>query len=187
MSATTQKTIPGYVTGTWDLDPTHTEVGFAARHLMVSKVRGRFTQFSGSFVTADNPLDSSIEVEIDLSSIDTGNEQRDGHLKSADFFALDAHPKITYRSTGIRPNGDDFVIDGDLTLNGVTKPVSLDLEVNGFGQDPWGGTRAGFTAKGELNRKDFGVNWNAAVEGGGVVIGDRVQLNLEVEAVLRQS
>ena len=183
MSTVTQ--IPGYVVGTWDIDPTHTEIGFAVRHMMVSKVRGRFTGFSGSYTTAADPADSSVEVEVDLASVDTGNEQRDGHLRSADFFQVDAHPKMTYRSTGVRRDGDDYIVDGELTVNGVTKAVPLTVEVNGFGPDPYGGTRSGFSARGEINRKDFGVNWNATLETGGLVVGDKVQIQLEVEGVLR--
>lgn len=185
MTATITETgIQGYVAGTWTIDPVHSDVSFTVRHMMVSKVRGKFGTFSGTIVTADNPLESSAVAEIDLSSIDTGNEQRDGHLRSQDFFSADEHPKMTYRSTGIRREGDRLVVDGELTLKGVTKNVPLRLEVNGVGPDAYGGTRAGFTATGEINRKDFGVNWNAAIEGGGVVVGDTVSILLEVEAVL---
>jgi polyisoprenoid-binding protein YceI len=177
-------TIPGYVTGTWTIDPTHSEVGFSARHLMVSKVRGRFTKFSGELITADDPLASSVTAEIDLASIDTGHEQRDGHLRSNDFFDVANYPQMTYRSTGLRQVGDHYVLIGELTLKGITRTVPLTLELNGFGPDPYGGTRAGFTATGEINRQDFGVNWNAAMETGGVVVADKVALNLEIEAVL---
>ena len=186
-SAVTETTIPGYLAGTWTIDPVHSEVGFAVRHMMVSKVRGRFGTFEGTITTAADPLDSTVTATIDLSSIDTGNEQRDAHLRSADFFDADSQPRMTYRSTGIRPEGGGFVLDGELTIRGVTRPVPLRLEINGFGPDAYGGTRAGFTASGEINRKDFGVSWNAAIEGGGVVVADRVQLVLEVEAVLQQS
>jgi polyisoprenoid-binding protein YceI len=178
--------IPGYVAGTWSIDPVHTEIGFSARHMMVSKVRGKFTTFSGEIVTTDNPLESFAIAEIDLSSIETGNGQRDDHLRSADFFDVTSTPTMTYRSTGVRQDGDGYVVDGELTLRGITKQVPLRLELNGFGKDPYGGTRAGFTATGEINRKDFGVNWNAAIETGGVVVSDKVQLHLEVEAVLNQ-
>src|SRR3954447_16233243 len=174
--------LPGYVAGTWTIDPVHTEIGFSVRHMMVSKVRGKFTKFSGEIVTAENPVESFATAEIDLSSIDTGNEQRDDHLRSADFFDTTNHPTMTYRATGIRPDGDNYVVDGDLTIRGVTRKVPLQLELNGFGPDPYGGTRAGFTAVGEINRRDFGVNWNAAMETGGVVVADKVALHLEVEA-----
>jgi polyisoprenoid-binding protein YceI len=185
MSTTIAPTqIPGYVAGTWTIDASHSDVAFVVRHLMVSKVRGHFAEFSGKVVTAENPLDSSVEATVDLQSIDTGNEQRDGHIRSADFFDVDANRTMTFRSTGVRADGGDFLLDGELTLRGVTRPVTLRLEINGFGPDAWGGTRAGFSATGEINRRDFGVNWNAAVEGGGVVVSDKVQLALEIEAVL---
>ena len=177
--------IPGYVAGTWSIDPVHSEVGFAARHMMVSKVRGRFRTFSGQLVTGENPLDSSVTAEIDMSSIDTGNEQRDGHIRSADFFEVENHPTMTYRSTGVRRNGDGFILDGELTIKGVTRQVPLSLELNGFGPDPYGGTRAGFSATGEINRSDFGVSFNAVMETGGAVVSDKITLHLEIEAVLQ--
>jgi polyisoprenoid-binding protein YceI len=176
--------IPGYLEGTWTIDPVHSEVGFSVRHMMVSKVRGRFTKFSGELVTAADPQASSATAEIDLASIETGNEQRDGHLRSIDFFDVENHPLMTYRSTGLRRDGDRYVLDGELTLKGVTRNVPLALELNGFGPDAYGGTRAGFSATGEINRQDFGVTWNAALETGGVVVADRVALHLEIEAVL---
>jgi polyisoprenoid-binding protein YceI len=185
MSITQAETIPGYVTGTWTIDPLHSEVGFSVRHMMVSKVRGKFTKFSGELVTGENSLASSVTAEIDLASIDTGAEQRDGHLRSPDFFDTENHPTMSYRSTGIRAKGDGYVVDGELTLKGVTKNVPLTLELNGFGPDPYGGTRAGFTATGEINRQDFGVTWNAAMEHGGVVVSDKVNIHLEIEAVLQ--
>jgi polyisoprenoid-binding protein YceI len=154
--------------------------------MMVSKVRGKFTTFTGEIVTAENPLESVATAEIDLSSIETGNQQRDDHLRSADFFDAANTPKMTYRSTGIRQDGNDYVVDGDLTLRGVTRQVPLKLELNGFGPDPFGGIRAGFTATGEINRNDFGVSYNAAIEAGGVVVSDKVTLHLEVEAVLNK-
>jgi len=177
--------IPGFVAGTWTIDPVHSEVGFSVRHMMVSKVRGKFTKFSGELVTADDILASSVTAEIDLASIDTGAEQRDAHLRSPDFFHTDNHPLMTYRSTAIRRDGADFIVDGELTLKGVTRSVPLKLEVNGFGQDAYGGTRAGFTATADINRQDFGVNWNAAMEHGGVVVSDKVAIHLEIEAVLQ--
>jgi len=186
MTASTETTtIPGYVAGTWDIDPVHSEVGFTARHMMVSKVRGRFTQFSGELVTAPDLLQSSVTATIELTSIQTGNEQRDQHIRSADFFEVDKYKTMTYRSTGLRPEGDHYVLDGELTLRNVTKQIQLKLELNGFGPDPYGGTRAGFTATGELNRSDFGVNFNATLETGGVVVSDKIGLQLEIEAVLK--
>jgi polyisoprenoid-binding protein YceI len=185
MTMTQAGTIPGYVAGTWTIDPVHSEVGFSVRHMMVSKVRGKFTKFSGQLVTADDVLESSVTAEIDLSSIETGAEQRDAHLRSPDFFDTDNHPLMTFRSTGIRAAGDGYVIDGELTLKGRTKSVPLALDINGFGPDAYGGTRAGFTATTEINRQDFGVNWNAAMETGGVVVSDKVTIHLEIEAVLQ--
>jgi len=184
MSTTAEQIIPGYIPGAWTIDPVHSEIGFSVRHMMVSKVRGRFTVFSGDIVTGQNPLDSSATATIDLSSIDTGNADRDNHLRSADFFEVDAHKQMTFRSTRVRADGEDYVVDGELTLRSITKPISLRLELGGFGPDPFGGTRAGFTAIGELKRSDFGVDFNAVLEAGGVVVGDRVDIYLEIEAVL---
>src|SRR5438067_8221467 len=181
-----QAVIPGYTAGTWSIDPVHSEVGFTARHMMVSKVRGKFRAFSGEIVTGLDPLGSSVSAEIDLSSIDTGNEQRDGHIRSADFFEVETYPTMTYRSTGVRPHRDGYILDGKLTLKGVTKDVPLTLELNGFGPDPFGGTRAGFTATAEINRRDFGVNFAAVMETGGAVVSDKVTIHLEIEAVLQQ-
>jgi polyisoprenoid-binding protein YceI len=181
---TTATSIPGYVAGTWTIDPVHSEVGFSVRHMMVSKVRGRFTTFSGQLVTGENPLDSSVTAEIDLASITTGTQQRDDHIRSADFFEVETYPKMTYRSTGVRIEDGEYVLDGELTLKDVTKSVPLKLELNGFGPDPYGGTRAGFTATGEINRKDFNVNFDAPMQNGGVVVSDKITLHLEIEAVL---
>jgi len=183
-ATTTATTIPGYIAGTWTIDPVHSEVGFSVRHMMVSKVRGKFTTFSGQIVTGEDPASSAVTAEIDLASIDTGNEQRDAHIRSADFFEVESYPTMTYRSTGVRALGGEYILDGDLTLKGVTKSVPLSLELNGFGPDPYGGTRAGFTATTEINRRDFGVNFHAALETGGAVVADKVVLHLEIEAVL---
>jgi len=184
-STSTTTTIPGYVAGTWKIDPVHSDVSFSVRHMMVSKVRGRFGSFEGEIGTAPDPLDSAVSASIDLSSIDTNQPQRDAHIRSSDFFEVDAHPNMTFRSTGIRPDGDgNYVVDGELSLRGVTRPVALNLEFNGFGPDPFGGTRAGFSATTELNRRDFGIDISMPLDGGGVVIGDKVTVNLEIEAVL---
>ena len=182
-AASTETAIPGYEAATWTIDPVHSEVGFSVRHMMVSKVRGRFTSFSGQLVTAEDPAASSVTAEIDLSSINTGNEQRDEHIKSADFFEVETYPTMTYKSTGIRVEDGEYVLDGDLTLKGVTKRVPLHLELNGFGPDPYGGVRAGFTATGEINRSDFNVSFNAPLQNGGVVVGEKITLQLEIEAV----
>jgi polyisoprenoid-binding protein YceI len=184
MTATsTEKALPGYEAATWNIDPIHSEVGFSVRHMMVSKVRGRFTNFSGQIVTGEDPTKSSVTAEIDLASINTGQEQRDQHIRSADFFEVETYPTMTYKSTGIRVEDGEYTLDGDLTLKGVTKSVPLHLELNGFGPDPFGGVRAGFTATGEINRRDFNVSFNAPMANGGVVVADKVALHLEIEAV----
>lgn len=186
MTVSSIEKIPGYVTGSWQIDPVHSEVGFWVRHMMVSKVRGKFTKFEGEIVTTEDVASSSVTAEIDLASIDTGAEQRDNHIKSADFFDAGNHPRMTYRSTGLRADGGHWVLDGELTLKGITRSVPLTFEVNGFGPDAYGGVRAGFSATAEINRQDFGVNWNAALEAGGVVISDKVSIHLEIEAVLQK-
>lgn len=176
--------VPGYVAGTWDIDPYHSEVGFIAKHLMVSKVRGRFTEFSGEIVTAADPTESSVTVTIEPASITTGIDQRDDHIRTADFLEVEAHPTMTYRSTGVRQADDGWIVDGELTLRGVSRPVPLTVEPNGFGPHP-AGTVAGFSATAEINRRDFGVSWSATLDGGGVVVGDVITITLEIEAVLR--
>jgi polyisoprenoid-binding protein YceI len=182
----TTTAIPGYQAGTWVLDPVHSEVSFTVRHLMVSKVRGRFTRFDGSLVTTDNPLDSSVEARVDLTSIDTGNADRDAHVRSADFLDVERFPELTYRSTGIRSADDGFVVDGELSLHGVTKQVPLELVVNGFqANTPMGDTRVGFSARAEIDRGDFGVEFNAPLDNGGVMLANKIQITLEVEAVLQ--
>ena len=189
MTATqTAPPVTGYIPGTWDIDVVHSEIGFSVRHLMVSKVKGRFGDFSGTFVTAENPLESSVEATVVLSSVDTGNADRDAHLRSVDFFDVDNHTTLEYRSTGIRyDDAEGFVVDGDLTLRGVTKHVPLQLEIHGFQQTtPFGDSRTGFTATGEIDRRDFGVSFNSTLEGGGVALGNKVQITLEIEAILRQ-
>jgi len=187
MTATqTAPPVTGYLPGRWTIDTTHSEIGFGIRHMMVSKVKGKFTEFSGTFVTGENPLDSSVEATVVLSSVDTGNADRDAHLRAADFFDVDEHALMTYRSTGVRSDGDDFVVDGELTLRGVTREVPLKLEINGFqAETPFGDTRSGFTATAEIDRRDFGVSFNMALEGGGVGLGNKVQITLEIEAILQ--
>ena len=187
MSTTdTHTQIPGYIAGTWDLDPSHSEVGFSVRHLMVSKVRGRFGKFEGQLVTAEDPLGSTVTATIDLDSVITGDENRDSHLRSPDFFDVGNNPNMTYRSTGLQRRGDSYSLDGELTLHGVTRSVPLELDLNGFIESPMG-TRVGFTATGEISRKDFGIDLNMPLEGGGVVVGDKVTITLEIEGVLRSA
>jgi polyisoprenoid-binding protein YceI len=184
MAEASTVTIPGYVAGKWSIDPIHSEVGFSVRHMMVSKVRGRFGEFSGEIVTGENPTDSAVTAEIAMSSIITGSEQRDEHIRSADFFEVETHPTMTYVSTGVRADGGDFLVEGNLTLKGVTKSVPLKLELNGFGPDAYGGTRAGFTGTAEINRRDFNVSFSAPMQNGGAVVSDKITINLEIEAVL---
>ncbi len=180
MSATTAVNLPA---GTWAIDLAHSEATFVVRHLMVSKVRGRFTKFAGTIVVGENPLESTVEATIEAASIDTADAGRDEHLRNGDFFDVAAYPTWTFRSTGVRADGGDFVLTGDLTIKGVTRSVELELEFNGTEKDPWGGTRAGFSAETEISRKDFGLEYNAVLESGGVVIGDKVKIGLEIEAV----
>jgi len=186
-TTTTTETVqvPGYIAGTWSIDPTHSDVSFSVRHMMVSKVKGRFGTLEGEIVTGEDPLASKVNVSIDLASIDTNNAQRDEHVRSADFLDVANNPTLTYRSTGVRPDGQRFVVDGELSLHGVTRPVTLSLEFNGIGPDGYGGTRAGFSATTEINRRDFGVDISMPLDGGGVVLGDKIQIAIEVEAVLQ--
>jgi len=169
----------------WQFDPAHTSIEFSAKHMMVTTVRGRFAGFSGSIVgDAQDPTNAEIEVEIDASSIDSRSEQRDAHLRSADFLDIEKFPKLTYRSTHIEKVSDDRLrVTGDLTIKDVTKPVTLDATINGFATTPWGQEVAGITLEGQINRKDFGLVWNVALETGGVLVGDTIKIAIEVEAV----
>jgi polyisoprenoid-binding protein YceI len=178
--------IPGYLVGTWKADPVHSEIAFSVRRLMISKTRGRFTSYDVTIVTSEDPLGSSVTATIDLASIDTGNEQRDNHLRSADYFGVEKYPTMSYRSTGIRQTDDGWVIDGELTLHGITRQVPLAVEVNGFSSDQWGGQRAGFSATAQINRRDFGIDLTIPMDGGGVGVGDEVSISLEIEAVLQK-
>ena len=178
--------LPNYTAGTWTLDTVHSYVGFTIKHMMVSKVRGRFTSFTAGFTTAENPLESTVSATIDASSIDTHNSMRDDHIRSADFFDAANHPNITFASTGIRHEDGEFFIDGDLTIRGTTKPVTLSLSEPGFGPGPQGGMKAGFSATVEVDRHDFGVSYNGPIPGGGVALGDKVQITIDVEADLQE-
>ncbi|MGH3457865.1 YceI family protein [Aeromicrobium sp.] len=171
--------------GTWTLDPTHTEIGFTVRHIM-SKVRGKFETFEGSVVTADEVTDSRVDVSVDLSSINTGTVDRDNHLRSSDFFEVEKNPTMTFTSTGVVEKAPgELVVQGDLTIKGVSKPLELSVEVLGEGGDPWGGTRVGFEATGQISRKEFGIDFNVPLEGDKVMIGDKVSLVIAAEAVLQ--
>jgi polyisoprenoid-binding protein YceI len=153
---------------------------------MVSKVRGHFKEYSGTIVTAENPLESSVTATINATSIDTNNEQRDGHIRSADFLDVENFPEITFASTGLVAKGDDFELQGNLTLHGVTKPVTLELEVSGIGPDAYGGTRFGFSAKTSVLRSEFGMSFHPVMETGGAVVSDKLDVRIEIEAVLQQ-
>ncbi|HYT38445.1 MAG TPA: YceI family protein [Acidimicrobiia bacterium] len=170
--------------GTYGLDASHSQVGFAVRHLMVSKTRGRFSDFAGTVEIAENPFESSVSVTIQTGSVDTRDEQRDGHLRSGDFFDVEAWPTMTYQSRSVREaEKGHYVVEGDLTIKGVTRSVPLELTFEGGATDPWGGVRIGFSAKAELDREDFGLTWNQALETGGVVVGKKVTIEIESEAV----
>ncbi len=171
-------------TGTWVIDPTHTTIGFSVRHAMIAKVRGRFGEFEGSFtIDGANPAASSAQVTIAAASIDTQNPDRDGHLKSPDFLDVEAYPTITFTSTSASVQGAQATITGDLTIHGVTRPVTVEYEYIGTSQDPWGNTRIGFEGSAKISRKEFGLTWNAALETGGVLVGDDITFVLDVEAV----
>jgi polyisoprenoid-binding protein YceI len=170
--------------GTWTIDPSHTEVAFSVRHLGVSKVRGRFTGVEGKLAIGDGLADTRLDVSVDLSTVDTGSADRDAHLRSSDFFNTDTHPTMTFTSTTIRGSGEEYVLDGDLTVNGITKPLSLEVEFNGVVTNPFTqGQQAGFSAKGKLNRKDFGIEWNMPLNGGGLLVGDKVDISIEAEVI----
>ncbi len=171
--------------GTYAIDPSHQSFEFVARHLM-AKVRGKFSDVSGVATIAERPEDSTLEVEIDASTVDTGDQTRDGHLRSNDFFGVEEHPTITFRSTGVRPgDGDhDWKVDGDLTIRGVTRPVTVDVEFLGAAVDPYGNQRIGFSGVvPEVNREDWGLTWNAALETGGFLLSKSVRLEIEAELV----
>jgi polyisoprenoid-binding protein YceI len=181
---TLSETLP--TTGTWTIDASHSEVSFKVRHLGISKTRGRFGSFHGDIVVAEQPEQSRVAVEIDAASIDTKDSGRDEHLRSADFFDAEAFPTLTFVTTGVEQHGSRWTVSGDLTIRGVTQPVVLETELAGAVTDPWGNERVGFVASTEVNREDFGLTWNAALETGGLLVGKTVQIDLEVEAVLQK-
>lgn len=169
--------------GTWVIDPSHSSVEVVARHMMISKVRGRFAAFSGRVVVGDRPEESSVEVTIDAASIDTADARRDEHLRAADFLDVASHPEITFRSTSVRPGRRGrWELTGDLTLRGVTRPVTLDVELEGIGA-AYGGPRAVFSGVAEVDREEFGLTWNMALETGGVLVGRQLKIELSIQAV----
>jgi polyisoprenoid-binding protein YceI len=183
----TTQTLPTSVSelaGTWTIDPTHSRIGFVARHAMVTKVRGSFNEFEGSTVVGENLADTTATVTLQVASIDTRNEQRDGHLKSGDFLSIDEFPTITFTSTGVTATGSDSLeLTGDLTVRGVTNSVTVPFEFEGAAVDPYGNVRAGFEGSVAINRKDYGVSWNAALETGGVLVSDKITLEFEISAI----
>ena len=182
---TTTSTIPSTVTGRYTIDPSHSRIGFVARHAMVTKVRGAFGDFAGTItVDGENPAASSAELTIQAKSIDTRNADRDAHLRSNDFFDMDSYPEITFRSTAVeRVSDTEYRVTGDLTIKGTTKPVTIDFEYTGAATDPFGNQRIGFEGSTTVNRKDWGVNWNAALEAGGVLVSEKVDLVFDVSAI----
>lgn len=172
--------------GRWEIDRSHSSVEFSVRHLMVSKVRGRFGELSGTVEIAEVPEASSVSVVIDAASIDTRDSGRDEHLRSADFLDVATHPTLEFRSTAVRGKGFRWRVEGDLTIRGITRPVTLDVELDGVATSPWGKQVTGFTASTELDREDFGLTWNQALETGGVLVGRKVRIDLAVEAILAE-
>ncbi|HYO19582.1 MAG TPA: YceI family protein [Dermatophilaceae bacterium] len=165
--------------GVWTVDAAHSEVGFTARHLMVSKVRGQFKDFAAVVSVGPSFVESSVEATVQMASVDTSSADRDTHVKSADFFDVENNPTMTFKSTKVTEKS----LEGLLTIKGVSNPVSFDLDFGGVSADPWGGTRAGFEATTEINRKDFGLSWNVAIEGGGMLVGEKVKITLDVQLV----
>jgi polyisoprenoid-binding protein YceI len=182
---TTTTVSPSTVTGTWAVDPAHSRLGFAARHAMVATVRGDFAEFTGTaHVEPENPAASYVEVSIDAASIRTGNDQRDEHLRSPDFLDVDQYKTLTFRSTEVELVDDEtYLVKGDLTVRDVTKPVTVEFTHTGTTNDPWGNVRAGFEGQTTISRKDFGLKWNVALEGGGVLVGDKVKLEFDIAAI----
>ena len=181
---TTPDIHPAYVAGTWALDPTHSEVTFSVKHLAISTVRGIFERFTASIVTAEDPSKSTVEASIEVASINTNQKDRDKHLRTNDFFKADEFPNITFTSSSVVLTGDDITVVGDLTLRGVTKSVTLTGQFGGTVTDGYGQTKAGFTASTKINRHDYGVSWNAALEAGGLTLGDEISINFELQFVL---
>jgi polyisoprenoid-binding protein YceI len=184
-STTSTALHPEYRVGTWKLDPVHSELSFSVRHLKVTKVRGTFDSFGVTIVTAEDPAESTIEAVVDVASVNTRQEYRDNHLRSSDFFLVEQHPQMTFRSTRFSVDGDDFTIDGDLTLRGITQPVTLTGELGGVVTTDDGTVKAGASATAKINRHDFGVSWNAALEAGGMTLGDDVTISMDLQVVLQ--
>jgi polyisoprenoid-binding protein YceI len=184
VTANVQTAPAGGIKTTWKLDPAHTLVEFSAKHLMITTVKGRITDVEGTIVSdGEGPKNSSVEVTHKAASLDTRTEQRDQHLRSADFLDVEKYPEIKFRSTRIEGDKESFKMTGNLTIRGVTRPVTLVASFEGRTRDPWGGERIGFSASGKIDRREFGLTWNQALEAGGVVVGNDIKINLEIEAV----
>ena len=184
MTSTTTATPAAETSAIWQLDPAHTHVEFSVKHLMIARVKGRFAGVAGTVEMGTDPAASTVDVVIDAASIDTREAKRDAHLRSADFFDVERFPTIAFRSREVRPTGaGDFSVVGDLTIRDVTREVTLEVTDEGRGTDPWGGARAGFSATAEIDRRDFGLTWNQALEAGGVLVGNEIRISLEVELV----
>jgi polyisoprenoid-binding protein YceI len=173
--------------GAWEIDPGHTDLAFTGRHFMVTKVRGRFTGVTGIVEIAEDLSDSRVDVTIDMASVESGNETRDEHMRSAELFEVATYPTATFRSVEVEWKGNRGTVHGDLTIHGVTKRVPLEVEFEGYVRDPWGGDRAIFSARTRVNREDFGVTWNVALEAGGVLVSKEIQIEINLETVLRSA
>jgi len=171
------------IAGTWVIDPSHSRLGFETRHAVITKVRGHFADFEGTVVIGDDTAASTVNISAKLDSIDTGSADRDGHLKSADFFDTENTNELVFESTGIKATGDTFVVTGNLTIKGVTNSIDIAVDATGTAVDPFGNTRAGFEGTSELSRKDFGLTWNVALETGGFLVSDNVKLQLDISAI----
>ncbi|MCE3291957.1 MAG: hypothetical protein K0Q84_894 [Arthrobacter sp.] len=177
-------TLPaGLTPGIWALDMSHSDIGFTVRHAGISKVRGRFSDASATAHVRDSLKDSSLHATVKTASFDSGEPNRDAHVRGADFFDVENFPEMTFRATGVEGDGEDYTLTGDLTIRGITKPVELEVEFTGVAVDPFGATRAGFSAETEISRKEFGLTWNAALETGGFLVSDKVKINLEAALV----
>ena len=189
MSTTTQdltRTVDGALVpavGTWIIDGSHTSAEFVARHLMVTKVRGGFGAVSGTIEVAEDPADSVVEVSVETASVSTGDADRDGHVKSADFLDVEVHPEMKFVSKTVRPSGSSWMLDGDLTIKDISKPVTLEFEFVGLAADPWGNQKAAFSATTTINREDWDLSWNVALETGGVLVSKKIDIEIELQAV----
>ena len=182
-SAMTSTAIAGDRT-TWTIDKAHSTVEFVAKHMMITTVKGRFAEVEGTIVAdEENFTDSTVEATMQAASLDTRSEQRDAHLRSPDFLDVENYPEVTFRSTGLRGTKESFQLTGDLTIRGTTRPITLDVTFEGEGKDPWGGTRASFSARGKFDRRDFGLTWNVALETGGILVSNEVKINIEAQVV----